>query len=247
MQDTPPDNLPDNEAMRWVSFAELAEARGIDKASAIRLVRRRHWHRQRDNQGYVRALVPETWLSGQEDRSPDDPGDNPPDTTAFQTALTALRDAKDGEIATLREVVDGLRSTVARTEERASRAEAEASEARIRLDDANQRAEARIETERVRADAAQQRADRAETERQAVLGRVERGEALVANLEANVRAKDSELAQQRILTEQARQQASEQEQEAQKALQAAAELRRADEARRARGRLRRTWDGLRGR
>jgi hypothetical protein len=93
-----------------VSFAELAEARGIEEASAIRLVRRRHWRRQRDNQGYVRALVPETWLSGQEDRSPDDPGDNPPDTTPFQAALTALRDAKDGEIATLREVVDGLRS-----------------------------------------------------------------------------------------------------------------------------------------
>jgi hypothetical protein len=43
---------------RWMTFAELAAARGISRASASRLVRRRKWRRQSDNQGNVRILVP---------------------------------------------------------------------------------------------------------------------------------------------------------------------------------------------
>jgi hypothetical protein len=43
---------------RWVTYAELAEARGIDKASAIRLTLRRKWQRQKDNRGIVRVMVP---------------------------------------------------------------------------------------------------------------------------------------------------------------------------------------------
>jgi hypothetical protein len=36
---------------RWVTYAELAVARGIDKASAFRLVKRHKWPRQRGNEG----------------------------------------------------------------------------------------------------------------------------------------------------------------------------------------------------
>ena len=43
---------------RWMTFAELAAARGISRASASRLVRRRKWRRQTENQGSVRILVP---------------------------------------------------------------------------------------------------------------------------------------------------------------------------------------------
>jgi len=46
---------------RWMSYAELAEARRISNASAIRLVVRRGWRRQADNQGTMRALVPLKW------------------------------------------------------------------------------------------------------------------------------------------------------------------------------------------
>jgi hypothetical protein len=41
-----------------MTFAELADARGISKSSAIKLVHRHGWRRQRDDQGHVRALVP---------------------------------------------------------------------------------------------------------------------------------------------------------------------------------------------
>lgn len=46
---------------RWMSYAELAEARRITVSSAIRLVVRRGWRRQADNQGTMRALVPPKW------------------------------------------------------------------------------------------------------------------------------------------------------------------------------------------
>ena len=39
-------------------FTELAEARGIDRQSARRLVNRTQWRRQKDNQGIVRVYVP---------------------------------------------------------------------------------------------------------------------------------------------------------------------------------------------
>jgi hypothetical protein len=41
-----------------MSFAELAQARGISKLSAAALVRRHHWRRMKDNHGRVLALVP---------------------------------------------------------------------------------------------------------------------------------------------------------------------------------------------
>ena len=122
MQDTPADNLPDSEAMRWVSFAELADTRGISKDSAIRLVRRRGWRRQRDNQGHVRALVPETWLNGQEDRPPDNPGDNPPDATFHVKALSVLEEALTtlrGELGTVRDERDRAQAEARSALERA--------------------------------------------------------------------------------------------------------------------------------
>jgi hypothetical protein len=194
MKDTPPDNLPDNEAMRWVSFAELAAARGVDKASAIRLVRRRGWRRQRDNQGHVRALVPETWLSSPEDRLPDSPGDNPPDTLPGLSVHTRA-------LATLEEAVTGLTRRAEQAEARADAALAVADRTLVQLSEAT----ARIE-------AADQRA-----------GRLERD--LAAALAATDTARG----------------------EARTAQDAAEALRQADEARRGKGRLRRAWDGWRGR
>jgi hypothetical protein len=63
-----------------------------------------------------------------------------------------------------------------------------------------------------------------------------RADAINAQLEAT----QEELAGQRALTDAARQ-------DAQAVQEAAAALRRADDARKARGRLRRAWDGWRGR
>lgn len=52
----PQDVTPDTS--RWMSYDELGAARSISRASAIRLVRRRKWPRQTDNQGRVTVLVP---------------------------------------------------------------------------------------------------------------------------------------------------------------------------------------------
>ena len=49
-----------------MTYEELALARGISTASAIRLVRRRKWQRQKANEGGVRVLVPEP-----EDKAPE--------------------------------------------------------------------------------------------------------------------------------------------------------------------------------
>jgi hypothetical protein len=86
---------------------------------------------------------------------------------------------------------------------------------------------------RERAAGAEQRADRAEVARNEANSRAE---ALRELLEAT----QLELVEQRALTDRA-------DDARQQAEQGANELRQADEARKARGRLRRTWDGWRGR
>jgi hypothetical protein len=223
--DGQPDSRPYDEPARWMTFAELAAARGISKDSAITLVRRHGWRRQRDNQGHVIALVPLTWAQESEGRAdnppasqPDSQPDAPTDRTVLAGALAALEDA------------------LGEANKRADTALALADRLGAQLADAS----GRIEQAEHRADAAQQRADRAEAARQSA-------EALIANLEADMRAKDSQLAQaesdsaeQRIAAEQARAQAH-------AAQDRTEEMTRAEEARKARGRLRRAWDGWRGR
>ena len=43
---------------RWMTYAELAMARGIKEPAAVRLVQRRGWERQPGNDGAVRVAVP---------------------------------------------------------------------------------------------------------------------------------------------------------------------------------------------
>ena len=44
-----------------MTYAELAGTRRITASSAIKLVMRRGWRRQKDNHGIMRALVPSEW------------------------------------------------------------------------------------------------------------------------------------------------------------------------------------------
>jgi hypothetical protein len=50
---------------RWLTHAELAAARGISTASAIKLALRHRWRKQRDNRGTVRCLVPIEFIGPQ--------------------------------------------------------------------------------------------------------------------------------------------------------------------------------------
>ena len=51
-------SLAVGDGARRMTYAELADVRGISAASAERLARRRRWARQAGNDGVVRVLVP---------------------------------------------------------------------------------------------------------------------------------------------------------------------------------------------
>jgi hypothetical protein len=86
--------------VRWMSYAELGQARGISTASATRLAFRRKWRRQVGNDGTARVAVPIAEARRSPDRSHDDGADvvgggrgNIARTvTALEGAVTALRE-----------------------------------------------------------------------------------------------------------------------------------------------------------
>jgi hypothetical protein len=138
-----PDMAPDG---RWLSYAELAEVRGITRKAAARLALRHRWRRQPGNDGATRVLVP----PGNERRqAPRDDGAlaPPSDTTAAavwrERAQVAERrvDAADTDrrsaIALAEQTVTLLTDAVARAD----------------------RAETAIAAERQRADALRDRLD----------------------------------------------------------------------------------------
>jgi hypothetical protein len=95
-----------SDSARWMTFTELAAARGISRASASRLVRRRKWRRQSDNQGNVLILVP------------------PEDSEQADSPMDIIRSLE----TTFREQIEAERS-------RADRAEAARDSERARADD----------------------------------------------------------------------------------------------------------------
>jgi hypothetical protein len=97
---------------RWMSYAELAEARGIDKLSAMRMARRRRWLKQTANDGTVRVLVPETVLETRQADPRDIPSDVVRRISALETRekmLGELVEQGRAEAVELREQVAGLR------------------------------------------------------------------------------------------------------------------------------------------
>jgi hypothetical protein len=128
---------------RWMTYAELADARGIDHHSARRLASRKKWRRQRDNHHLFRVYVPLEGAGLQRERadmsagiSADVSADISRVVSAFEAALAALREGKEAEITALRGqiqamergadgVVFALREQLEATEHRAKAAEAE--------------------------------------------------------------------------------------------------------------------------
>jgi hypothetical protein len=243
----------------WLTKAELARVRRISVASADRLIRRQGWRRQPGNDGRVRVLVPSDWIkpgagnpTDRESQNPTDilqnPTDNVPDPTdiaryivAFEAALTVLREAHASEIATLHGVIDGLRSSIARGEDRAARTEADRNAERTRADALRDRlngmqeqlAEAHAALQA--AAAADARAERAEADRVEERGRADRAETATTAERARADAlrERIEVLQVQITARQ-------------EVIDAAEATRRADDARKARGRwgrLRAAWRG----
>jgi hypothetical protein len=137
---------------RWMTLAELAAARRISKASAARLVRRRKWRRQADNEGRVRVLVPSVAMSEADDR---------PDIRAGEiTVISALTEA----VMTLREQLTAAHG-------RAERLEAERDGERRRADGLA----AQLAGEKARIELLQTGFDQASAEAQAARGSAEAG------------------------------------------------------------------------
>jgi chromosome segregation ATPase len=253
----------------WLTYDEIAKARGTEKVGAIRWVQRHKWRRQPGNDGMTRVLVPEGALEVTVPRprrakpaATDTVTDNNA-VTAFEAALAAIQATHAGEIAALRGQVDAAETvaTVLREQLQDQRrqaevhagevailrgklASAEAALAMLReqsegqLLDQQHQAEARAEALRHDLEAARRGAEKAE---KALAELRQEESARVVSLNADLQAKDVEIIEQRIATDQAHARAR----EAQDTIEAL--LQRADEARKARGRLRRLWDGWRGR
>jgi signal transduction histidine kinase len=148
---------------RWMTYRELAQARGISAASAARLAFRKGWLRQPGNDGAARVAVP----IGDDQPSPYD---------ARTDARTGAGDAATGEAprhGARRDVAHGARGARNAAEFRlaieALRGELTASHAREAEAQARaDRAEAARDAERARADALRDRAEAAtEAERRA--------------------------------------------------------------------------------
>jgi hypothetical protein len=179
----PPDARP-AERSSWLTYAQAGELLGLSPEAVRHRARRSGWRTTLGNDGRTLVLLPEDIEPVRTaDRTPVRATDQTDDEAsarahgraerAFEAALAAVREAKDGEIATLRDVVDGLRSTVSRAEHRASHAEAEASDARVRIEELRDRVDGlqqEIDEARRRMDAAEAGTSEARIELDAARG-----------------------------------------------------------------------------
>jgi hypothetical protein len=128
----------------WLTYAELAAIRRIDRHSAVKLVIRHGWRRQKDNRGVLRIFVPSDWAKGTDkgtDKTPDMGTDGSTDAgTDMSSAISALE------------------ASVSSLTARAEAAEKRTDQAEIRAD----RAETRADQAYSRAELAEKRTDRAE-------------------------------------------------------------------------------------
>jgi hypothetical protein len=82
--------MDDTQDGRWLTYAELAAIRGINRASAVKLVQRERWQRSsgNDRARTVRVLVPPDWLQLAKERPPDT-GDVPTMSGEYTRMLAA--------------------------------------------------------------------------------------------------------------------------------------------------------------
>jgi hypothetical protein len=170
------DPMADEDETRWMTYSELGQARGIGRASAERLARKKRWQRMKDNTGFARVAVPLPWLTTDEPPPPAAPHDRPQDRP-----LAATGDAD--AISALREAIAGLLVRAERAETAADRERTRAEHAEAGRGAAEAAREAALaelrQTEGVR-DAALEAANRADAELRAAqerLADMERSEA----------------------------------------------------------------------
>jgi len=106
------------ETVRWMSYAELGQARGASAATARRMANRKRWKKQPGNDGTMRVAVPSGLAV---------PRETPPETSreTMSQALAALETA----VMTLSRQLAVKGVALAAVEDRAKRAEAASQEA----------------------------------------------------------------------------------------------------------------------
>jgi len=140
----------DTDGIRWVSYAELAELRGISKRSAARMAFRHGWARQKGNDGSARVAVPMADLEPKAAAT-----DGTMDGEASGTIDGAIPGAGNG----ISKAISVLEAAVTELRERAERDEAEIERERARAD----AAEAELRTAREKVAAADAKAETAES------------------------------------------------------------------------------------
>jgi hypothetical protein len=227
---------PATDGVLRLTYDQIGGRLGMTADAARQLARRKGWPRTRPNHigEPVVVSVPATEL----------PDEQPP----------VHRRATDGELSDAQRTTGG-EPTVADTEppsvNRWSDLHAQALSALGNaLAAANTRAEVALAlADRLGAQLADagKRADHAEARVAAAESDRRRADELVASLEADLRSKDAEIADQRNAAGEARAAAQEAHNAARRAEEQAEALQREEDVRKARGRLRRAWDGWRGR
>jgi hypothetical protein len=213
----------------WMTYDQLAAARQITRRAAIRLAQRHRLRRQPGNDGHARVFVPADMATS----SPHRPFPPATDvaTTPDDTPPNIANSFRDQALAALE---DALRASDARAAEAGSRAEAAlalADRLGAQLANAGERANAL----------------------QTAIDELRAGQTLMAETHARDLAEAIRQAQE-AAEETIRQRVDRLEHDqaaagaiADEAVRNAEALRQAEAARKARGRLRRAWDGWRGR
>jgi predicted RNase H-like nuclease (RuvC/YqgF family) len=224
---------------RWMTYDELAEARGIDRQSARRMANRSHWRRQKDNRGTVRVYVPiEQAIRARRHSSAGTSADRPAPTSAGTSVDMSADMPADTQRA-----ITALEASLAVLREQLDRAEAGQGLERNRAD----RAENRADAAEKRADGAESRADRLDQALAGERARVDELRDRLEDLQSRLGQLEAEGAAADVQTAQLTAQLKQIRAEAQEAAQAASELlRQAEAARQGRGRwarLRAAWRG----
>jgi hypothetical protein len=234
-----------------LTYAELATRLGISGDAARQLTRRRGWQRTRGNFPGAPAviLVPVDDLAAEQwrddrptpptDRPTDRPtspyerGATPPDTGLLARGLATLEDA----VSVLREQLQ--RSEMGREVERRR-----ADDLRAQIDVLNAEmavmraaADRALTEERLRADRLSEQVDAGHRDRDAARAEAEALRTTIDELKAG----------QALMTDMHAREVAAAQDRLERVRDAAEVLRQAEAARKARGRLRRVWDGWRGR
>jgi hypothetical protein len=119
---------------KWMSYAELGQARGISKESALKLALRKKWRKQADNRGTVRVCVP-TEFTIKPDLRVDTRADARVDVRAdmsmdAERTISLLREQFEQERSQLKEIAAVLTGHVTTLQEQVARERATADHAR---------------------------------------------------------------------------------------------------------------------